>query len=50
MVSVIEDMKEPTTQWGISFTSNTPEAEDYFEMVDKETAFRLVEYLNSRVK
>lgn len=33
-------------EWGISFTGYNPEAKDYFKMADKDTAFRLKDYLN----
>jgi hypothetical protein len=41
IVQVIENIDKNGTEWGISFTSNNPEPEDYFKMTDKETAFRL---------
>ena len=40
-IEVIETPYEDRTEWGISFTSNNPEAEDYFECVNKTEAFRL---------
>ena len=50
MVTVIEDVSENKTEWGISFTGNNPDTQDYFKMADKETAFRLEKYLNSLLK
>ena len=42
---VIESIESSGTEWGISFTNHNPEPQDYFKMPDKETAFRLKEYL-----
>jgi len=39
-ILVIETPDEGTG-WGISFTSPNPKEEDYFEMKNKEEAFRL---------
>lgn len=47
-VLVIESYDQGTEEWGISFTDHNPEAEDYFKMTDKQTAFRLKEYLNQQ--
>ena len=44
-VLVIEDVELEGSEWGISFTNHNPEAKDYFEMPNKETAFRLKKYL-----
>jgi hypothetical protein len=46
IVLVIENIEKEGTEWGISFTDQNPKPEDYFEMPDKETAFRLADYLN----
>jgi len=45
-ILVIEDIGADGTEWGISFGGSNPETEDYFEMIDKETAFRLKEKIN----
>lgn len=44
-ILVIESVESEGTEWGISFTNPNPEAKDYFEMPNKETAFRLKDYL-----
>lgn len=44
-VIVIESVESDGTEWGISFTNSNPDAKDYFEMPNKETAFRLRTYL-----
>ena len=42
---VIEEHTPDGVEWGLSFTDNNPEPEHYFKMPDKETAFRLKDYL-----
>lgn len=44
-IQIIETVEKEGTEWGISFTDHNPEPKDYFKMPDKETAFRLKEYL-----
>jgi len=46
-VLVIESVEKDGTEWGISFTNHNPDAKDYFEMPNKETAFRMKEYLEN---
>lgn len=46
-IQIIETLFEDYSEWGISFTSNNPEPKDYFQMLDKETAFRLKKYLET---
>jgi len=43
---VIESVGDHIIEWGLSFSDHNPEAKDYFRMHDKETAFRLKEYLH----
>ena len=43
---VIETVNENSIEWGVSFTNHNPESKDYFKMPDKETAFRLKEYMD----
>ncbi len=43
---VIESHDNEGCEWGLSFTESNPEPKDYFKMPDKETAFRLRDYLN----
>lgn len=45
---IIETVHETSTEWGISFNGHNPEIEDYFQMIDKETAFRLKEKLSAK--
>lgn len=45
-ILVIESHEDIGVEWGISFNGYNPEPHDYFKMVDKETAFRLKEYLS----
>jgi hypothetical protein len=40
-VQVIEMHDEDGVEWGISFDGPNPNEEDYFEMMDGESAFRL---------
>lgn len=44
-VIVIETHEDNGVEWGISFTNNNPEPQDYFKLPDEETAFRLAERL-----
>ena len=46
-IIVIESVESEGTEWGISFTNPNPEAKDYFQMPNKETAFRLKDYLDN---
>jgi hypothetical protein len=48
MINVIENICENDTECGISFTNNNHDQEDFFVM-DKDTAFRLSEYLNKKI-
>jgi hypothetical protein len=45
-IIVIESPEKSGTEWGISFDGPNPNQEDYFKMPDKETAFRLKDYLS----
>ena len=40
-IQVIETHSEEGVEWGISFDGCNPNAEDYFGVVDKRTAFDL---------
>ena len=42
---VIETVEQDGIEWGISLTNSNPEGEDYFPMINKETAFRIKERL-----
>ena len=44
-IIVIETPEESNLEWGISFDGSYPNQEYYFKMPDKETAFRLKDYL-----
>lgn len=44
-VIVIESPEETETEWGISLDGHNPNPADYFKMIDKQTAFRLKDYL-----
>lgn len=46
-IVVIESYGETGVEWGLSFNGSNPQPEDYFKMLDKETAFRLKDYLSS---
>ncbi len=46
-IIVIETHEDTGVEWGISFNGYNPEPPDYFKMVDQETAFRIMEYLNN---
>jgi hypothetical protein len=35
-------------EWGLSFDGHNPEPENYFQMIDEETAFRLKEKLSTK--
>lgn len=48
-ILVLEDHNETGVEWGLSFTNHNPEAKDYFPMPDKETAFRLKNYLDTEL-
>lgn len=45
-VTICEDYSVNPIEYGLSFTNFNPEPEDYFKMVDEETANRLANYLN----
>lgn len=47
-LSVIERNEKGYVEWGLSFSGYDPSDEDYFKMVDKETAFRLLEKLSEK--
>jgi hypothetical protein len=49
-IIVLESHEEMGVEWGLSFTGPNPESKDYFKMPDKETAFRLRDYLLSLTK
>ena len=42
---VIEEVEISGVEWGLSFDGSNPNEEDYFQMIDKETAFRLKDKL-----
>ena len=44
-IVIIESHEENGVEWGISFDGYNPNEADYFKLCDKETAFRLKEYL-----
>jgi hypothetical protein len=46
-IIVIESHEETGVEWGISFKGSNPESDHYFKMVDRETAFKLMDYLLS---
>lgn len=46
---VCEDHDADGVHWGLSFGGNNPTAEDYFELKDKETAFRLKDKLSAKL-
>lgn len=49
-IQVIESTSlDKPTEWGISFTCNNPEPEDYFKMPNSDTAFRLKAKLDALV-
>lgn len=48
-ICVIESY-DPNQEWGISFDGFNPEAEYYFKMPDKETAFRLEAFIKAQEK
>ena len=47
-IIVMESPEGSKTEWGISFGGYTPDEKEYFKMPDKETAFRLKDYLTER--
>jgi hypothetical protein len=40
-IQVIETVHEDRIEWGISFDGYNPNAQDYFEVTNKQTAFGL---------
>jgi hypothetical protein len=42
---VIETHENSGVEWGLSFDGNNPSADMYFKMADKQTAFRLKDFL-----
>ena len=45
-IIVIKTINKEGTEWGLSACSHNPGPDDYFRMVDKETAFRLKRRIN----
>lgn len=45
-LTVIEFHTEEGVEWALSFGGNNPEEKDYFEVKDKDTAFRLKDKLS----
>lgn len=46
--TVIETHLEEGVEWGLSFSGCHPSEDEYFIMDDKETAFRLSDYINNQ--
>lgn len=46
MFVLIETHNENNVEWGIGFNSPNPTKENYFQMIDKETATRLMNLLD----
>lgn len=44
---IVIETRGSEAEWGISFTSHNPVAEDYFQCVSKDEAFRLMEKIES---
>ena len=41
------DFNNHSIEWGLSFDGHNPESENYFPMIDENTAFRLKEKLSA---
>lgn len=47
-IVVFETLHSDKTEWGISFDGHNPSAENYFEMLSREDAFRLRDKLSAK--
>ena len=45
---IIESIEENGTEWGLSFDGHNPAPENYFQMINEETAFRLKDKLSTK--